>query len=115
MDKTLDTLNFYFRTLVVISATILVLALGQIVTKSNRTNDQAQIAKAADTALTQLSGDIRARATADYRKMFLGANLRASPAVKAAIAQAQFTPVMVTGRHRSGGAGSYIQNIRQPA
>lgn len=111
MDKTLDTLNFYFRTLVVISASVLTLAVGQIVAKSNRTNDQAQIAKTADIAFTQFSGDIRARATASYRKMFLSAIARASPAVKEAVAQVQFTPVMVTVRQRSDGAGLQALNL----
>jgi hypothetical protein len=106
VEKTLDTLNFYFRTLVVISATVLVLAIGQIVAKSNQTNNQIQIAKAADTAYRQLSGDIQARATATYRKMFLDALAHASPSVKAVIGQTQFSPVAVEVRQRSAGAQS---------
>lgn len=103
MDKTLDALNLYFKTLIVISATILVVAAGQIAAESNRVDDQISALNQMDTAYKQLSVTISADATTKYQQMFLDAVPSAQRDLRTSLNRMEFIPVAVQARQSTVG------------
>jgi len=105
MDKTLEALNLYFKTLIVISATILVVAIGRITAESHRVDYQISSLDRMDTAYKQLSGAIRADATAKYRQMFLDAVPSAGRDLRTSLERMEFVPVVFQARQSPVGLG----------
>lgn len=101
MDKTLESLNFYFRTLILISATVLVVAIGRI----NSTTDYLMEAdfglERINSSFRQMKGSIQAKATARYRQAFLGALRQSPPALTAALDRAAFIPKFIYVKRRT--------------